>query len=289
MNRRQLLTCLATFAAGLFRPLYAQLPDAPELVSSPPRSVISADGTAISYAVAGNGPTIILLHGLAGNGEAWRDPGYVAALAGQYRLVLVDLRGHGRSGGPTDPDAYDYRELAADIAAVAKAESSSPVVLWGYSAGGGVAMATIAYYPQLFSKAIIGGSYRAAVGFPEGSTEGMLANARNYSRMASLPADEIPAGMRSQNIGALGAFLEKGSYFNPDIQAHLKDFTGPALMYLGAADAGGLHQQEAQAKVSVEDFFSDLTYLELPGNLSHGDAFARSDIVLPYVLDFLAR
>jgi pimeloyl-ACP methyl ester carboxylesterase len=252
------------------------------------RSVQSSDGTRIAYAVTGNGPSLVLLHGLMGTRQSWYTSGYVDALANDYRLVLVDMRGHGESEGPADPQAYAYASLAADIAAVVEQECEEPPSLWGYSAGGGLAMACVAHYPDLYSRVVIGGSYRAAIGFPEGATDGMVANARRIAGMAALPAADVPANMRNQNIAAVAAFLEKGSYFDPQVQAKLKQFARPALLYLGAEDAAQMHAQEQAVGGTITDFFADLTYVELPGALSHGEAFDKSDVVLPYTLPFLA-
>jgi len=85
-------------------------------------------------------------------------------------------------------------------------------------------MACGACYPELFSKLIVGGSYRAAAGFPEGSTAGMVANARRITAMANLPEAQVPASMHNQNISAIAAFLEKGAYADPQVHARLKQF-----------------------------------------------------------------
>lgn len=286
MNRRNLVKLLSLLGSTLHPLARAQSTIA---VTSAKRTVLSSDGTRIAYEVTGNGPALVLLHGLMGNRQSWYSSGYVAALANDHRLLLVDMRGHGESAGPTDPAAYDYASLTADIAAVVKQESDEPVALWGYSAGGGLAMACVAHYPALFSKVVIGGSYRAAIGFPEGATEGMVANARRIGTMAALPAADIPANMRGQNIAAIAAFLEKGSYFDPQVQAKLKQFTQPALLYLGSEDAVQMHAQEKAIGGIIADFFTDLQYVELPGKLTHGEAFEKADVVLPYVLPFLAK
>ncbi len=287
MQRRNFVTLLPLLGVA-FNPLVHAQSGAASITSSS-RSVVSSDGIRIAYEVTGSGPTIVLLHGLMGSRHSWHASGYVDALANNYRLVLVDMRGHGESDGPAAPESYAYANLAADIAAVVEQESDSPPALWGYSAGGGLAMACVAHYPELYSKLIVGGSYRAAVGFPEGATTGMVANARRIGAMAALPAAEVPADMRQQNIAAVAAFLEKGSYFDQSVQSRLKQFTGPALMYLGSEDAAQMHAQEQATGAIVTDFFTDLRYVELPGALTHGEAFARSDIVLPYTQPFLAQ
>lgn len=287
MLRRNFLGLLSLLGVAGSRQILAQREASAGSSSS--RSVVSADGVRIAYETVGNGPSIVLLHGLMGSRRSWFDSGYVDALASDFRLVLVDMRGHGESAGPVDVDSYSYSRLAADIAAVVDQECDTPPALWGYSAGGGLAMACAAHYPEHYSKLIVGGSYRAAIGFPQGSTEGMVANARRIAAMAALPPAEIPANMREQNIAAVAAFLKKGSYFDPEVQAKLKQFAGPALLYLGAEDAGQMHAQEQAIGGVITDFFADLRYVELPGTLSHGEAFERADVVLPYALPFLSQ
>lgn len=287
MRRRNFINLLPLLCVATSPLVHAQSGSASSMSSS--RSVVSGDGTRIAYEVTGSGPTVILLHGLLGNRLSWYTSGYVDAMVNDYRLVMVDMRGHGESEGPSDPESYAYTSLAADIAAVVEQECNSPPALWGYSAGGGLAMACVAYHPELYSKLIAGGSYRAAVGFPEGATAGMVANARRMAAMAALPAAEVPGNMRQQNIAAVAAFLEKGASFDKELQSRLKQFTGSALLYLGAEDAAQMHAQEQVIDGLITDFFANLRYLELPGALSHGEAFERSDIVLPYALPFLAN
>ncbi|MEU5404618.1 alpha/beta fold hydrolase [Nocardia asteroides] len=103
------------------------------------RDAVSADGTRIVYRVTGpeTGRPLVLLHGWAGNLRCW---GAAAEeLAQRYRVVAVDLRGHGYSDDPgagyDDPKAW-----GADVAAVLAAEGiESGAVLLGWSYGGIVA------------------------------------------------------------------------------------------------------------------------------------------------------
>jgi pimeloyl-ACP methyl ester carboxylesterase len=53
--------------------------------------------------VEGNGPPIVLGHGVTDSSDVFYERGYVAALKPKYRLVLVDARGHGQSDKPHDP------------------------------------------------------------------------------------------------------------------------------------------------------------------------------------------
>ncbi|MFF0489600.1 alpha/beta fold hydrolase [Nocardia sp. NPDC004068] len=100
------------------------------------REVVSADGTSIVYRVTGpaDARPLILLHGWAGNLLNW---GAAAAeLAQRYRVVAVDLRGHGYSGAP-ETGYDDPKNWAADVAAVlAREEIQTGAVLLGWSYGG---------------------------------------------------------------------------------------------------------------------------------------------------------
>jgi pimeloyl-ACP methyl ester carboxylesterase len=61
---------------------------------------VISDGIRIHYEVEGDGPPLVLQHGFGQKASSWRLGGYVDALKSQYRLVLVDARGHGESDKP---------------------------------------------------------------------------------------------------------------------------------------------------------------------------------------------
>jgi pimeloyl-ACP methyl ester carboxylesterase len=54
----------------------------------------------------GQGPALVLQHGLGGSLEVWRQLGYAAALRDNYTLIMLDARGHGASDKPHDRGAY---------------------------------------------------------------------------------------------------------------------------------------------------------------------------------------
>ena len=64
------------------------------------------DGTPIAFDERGEGPPLLLVHGSALSRSIWRGFGYLAALQDRYRVISIDLRGHGRSGKPHEPEAY---------------------------------------------------------------------------------------------------------------------------------------------------------------------------------------
>jgi pimeloyl-ACP methyl ester carboxylesterase len=109
----------------------------PAAVPAVPRAptVPSADGVPIAYEVVGQGTaTLILVHGWSCDRGYWREQ--IEYLSPQYRLVLVDLAGHGESGmGRKD---YTMAAFGADVAAVVDSLGLKDVVLVGHSMGADV-------------------------------------------------------------------------------------------------------------------------------------------------------
>ncbi|MFD4368648.1 alpha/beta fold hydrolase [Rhodococcus sp. NPDC058521] len=101
------------------------------------RETVGIDGTSIVYLADGDtgARPLVLLHGWAQSSKCWGEK-VLADLAGHYRVIAVDLRGHGFSGAPED--GYDSSEnWAGDVRAVLAAEGiESGAVLLGWSYGG---------------------------------------------------------------------------------------------------------------------------------------------------------
>ncbi len=109
----------------------------------------ASDGTRLHYESAGRGergaPTLILLHGFAGNETQWQPAARL--LARTHRVVRVDLRGHGRSG--LSSNGYGIRQFADDLAAVARSSRISSAVIAGHSLGSTVALAAANRHTRL--------------------------------------------------------------------------------------------------------------------------------------------
>lgn len=105
-------------------------------------STTTNDGVDIAYDVTGDGPGLVLVHGLTENRRVW-DP-LVADLATDHTVLAVDIRGHGESAVAAP---YDPPTLAGDVAvAVDAAGLANPVVI-GHSMGGIVVTAYGAQHP----------------------------------------------------------------------------------------------------------------------------------------------
>ena len=75
-------------------------------------------GIRIHYEVEGEGSPLVLQGGIYLSLEFWQQAGYVEPLKNDYRLIMLDARGHGDSDKPHDPEAYKLALLVADVVAV---------------------------------------------------------------------------------------------------------------------------------------------------------------------------
>ncbi|MDZ7736756.1 MAG: alpha/beta fold hydrolase [Gammaproteobacteria bacterium] len=97
----------------------------------------------------GNGPAVVLLHGLLGNGRNLAPMARV--LADEYRVLTPDLRNHGQS---PHTETMDYPELAADLIALLDKNRIDRAALAGHSLGGKIVMTTALLYPDRVTKLV---------------------------------------------------------------------------------------------------------------------------------------
>jgi 3-oxoadipate enol-lactonase len=96
---------------------------------------VRVNGIDVYYESTGDGPAVLLLHGLGSSTEDW---GYqIPALAGSHRVIVMDVRGHGRSSKPAGP--YSVKQFAEDAVGVLRALDAAPAHVVGLSMGGMIA------------------------------------------------------------------------------------------------------------------------------------------------------
>jgi pimeloyl-ACP methyl ester carboxylesterase len=116
------------------------------LMAVVPLSAATVDGIQIHSTTTGTGPkTVILVHGWTCDETTWSEQ--VPALAGKYRVVTVDLPGHGKSGSPKD-GKLSMDLFARAVEAVRAEVKAERVVLVGHSMGTPVVIQYARLYPQ---------------------------------------------------------------------------------------------------------------------------------------------
>src|SRR4029079_17601619 len=103
-------------------------------------------GIELAIEVRGEGPALVCVHGFGGAKEDFAD--HLEALAERWRVITVDLRGHGDSDAPSDPSSYSLDRLARDVEAVADAVGAERFRLLGHSMGGMLARRIVLARPE---------------------------------------------------------------------------------------------------------------------------------------------
>lgn len=112
---------------------------------------VDLEGARLWYEEQGDGEPLVLLHGGLGDGRLFHDN--LVALADRFRVLRVDLRGHGRSpdqAGPLGPP-----QLADDLVAFLDKMVGAPVALAGYSLGAVTALLASLRRPDLVRRLVL--------------------------------------------------------------------------------------------------------------------------------------
>lgn len=118
---------------------------------------ITHRGQRLHFTVEGEGPLVILQHGLLSTAAGWAASGYVAALADRYTVACTDSLGHGLSDKPAAPDRYGETQRADDLLAVIDALGHAQAHVVGYSMGAWMAIALARHHPERVASLTLGG------------------------------------------------------------------------------------------------------------------------------------
>jgi pimeloyl-ACP methyl ester carboxylesterase len=115
---------------------------------------VTIHGHEVGYRMAGEGPVVLLIHGMAGSSKTWRD--VLPLLARRYTVVAPDLLGHGESAKPMGD--YSLGAHASGLRDLLIALDIPRATIVGQSLGGGVAMQLAYQYPDLCERLALVGS-----------------------------------------------------------------------------------------------------------------------------------
>ncbi|CAB4859756.1 unannotated protein [freshwater metagenome] len=112
---------------------------------------LTLHGRPVSYAHAGAGPVLLLIHGMAGDFHNWQ--GVIEPLARNHTVIAPDLPGHGGSA-PGGGD-YSLGALAAGLRDLLVALGHERATLVGHSLGGGIAMQFSYQFPEMTERLVL--------------------------------------------------------------------------------------------------------------------------------------
>lgn len=116
-------------------------------------ATLNVDGVKLHYDVAGDGPPLVLVHGMACGRRMWWHQ--VRHFRKRFRVVTLDLRGHGLSDAPADPAQYSEAIFTSDVIRLLDALGIDRAHLVGLSMGGGVALDAALKVPERFASVVL--------------------------------------------------------------------------------------------------------------------------------------
>ena len=117
-----------------------------------------SNGVKIHYYIEGKGEPVLLIHGFAANAQfQWGLSGIIMCLAKDHRVIALDLRGHGKSGKPTEIKHYGP-EMAEDAVRLLDHLKIKKAHVAGYSMGSLIASKLLVSHPDRLLSVTLGGT-----------------------------------------------------------------------------------------------------------------------------------
>lgn len=236
-----------------------------------PAETVEAGGTPFAYRELGPSvgvPLVLLNHITAVLDDG--DPAVVDGLAAQRRVIAVDLRGVGGSGGTT-PDSIEA--MAADTVAFLEALGLDTADLLGFSLGGMVAQALVEQRPDLVRRIVLAGTSPAGDEGPAGWGAGLQSAFGRADTEGKHPKHFLFFSPTPRSQAAADAFLARLNERTENRDSPVTNET------IGA-------QLTAATKWEQDTSTAGLTDLDQPVLIVNGD----NDILVPTISSFhLAR
>lgn len=229
---------------------------------------------------------IVLIHGATNDGH--NDWGEIAPeLARQYRVFVIDCRGHGRSNNPQM--SYSFKEMADDVAAFVHAMGYERAHIIGHSNGGNVALVTLMEHPEIIQTCIP----QAANAYVTRYLIEREPKVFDPERMAR----EAPLWLRE--VQSLHNYVHGNAYWRDLLWLTMKEIISepnyvpaelgrvekPVLVIMGASDTVNAPDEHAQY---IANNIPDAE-LWIPEKTGHNVHYERREEWVSKVLDFLER
>jgi 2-succinyl-6-hydroxy-2,4-cyclohexadiene-1-carboxylate synthase len=258
-----------------------------------PSSVdLPVNGVRYHVRLAGDGPPLVLLHGFTGSGANWES--HAATIGRSYRLIAIDLLGHGRSAAPTDPARYQVQRAASDLLTLLDMLGVADFALLGYSMGGRLALHVALAAPKRVRALVL---ESASPGIADGRErderiradedlaaaiehEEIEAFIRRWEALSLFASQvNLPIAMRDRlhaqrlensPIGLANSLRGMGAGVPPPLQDRLVELPMPTLLIVGALDEKylalslAMSRQLPQAELAVVPGAGHTVHLEQP-------------------------
>jgi non-heme chloroperoxidase len=177
-------------------------------------AITRPDGTVLQALVAGEGPTVLFVHGYTSRVLEWNVV-WDALLARGFRVIAFDQRGHGRS--TLGSDGVGSEPMAADVAAVLEHFDIRDGILVGHSMGGFVSIRALVDHPEL------AGRLRGLVLFATWAGRVYDGAPQNRLQIPLMKRGILRQLLRNKTFGTLFLALQCGSRPSPAMVSVFRD------------------------------------------------------------------
>lgn len=251
------------------------------------------------YRSGGEGPPVVLLHGITDSGLCW--PRVSQSLADRYDIIAVDARGHGKSEKPDDGKAYAREEHAKDVAGLIESLGLDKPAIVGHSMGSGTASELAATFPGLVGALVLEDPpwRRAdeAVNAPTASREWAqrIAARKMLSREELLKQGQVehPKWQEVEFPNWIDAKYQVSEnvvgYITPTAfrwENLVEKFQAPALLITADPELEAIVTPEVAEK--AKELYPQLEIAHIPG-AGHNIRREQFDAYMQTVLDFLGK
>ncbi len=115
--------------------------------------IYTIEGQPFHVKIEGEGEPLLLLHGFTGSSASWTP--LMKKLSNFYKVIAIDLIGHGASGKPDDPELYTMEAMGSYLKKLLQILRIDYIHLLGYSMGGRFALSFTVQYPDCVKTLIL--------------------------------------------------------------------------------------------------------------------------------------
>lgn len=241
---------------------------------------VNNDGIQIHYQIEGNGPPLVLQHGLGDSIGSFYEYGYVEQLKGKFQLIMIEARGHGQSDKPHEPAAYDSKLMVGDILAVMDSLKIARFYFFGFSMGCRLGFEIARYAPERIIAYTMGGHHPYAFSlefFRNLFKSGLDAWIEIIEASAGPLTPSTRERLMDNDINALRAAVAKD---RTDISDVLPSMTVGCGLFAGTEDSRYDDVKRAAFEIPNGRF------LPIAG-LNHFQSVLRGDLVAPLVNPYI--
>jgi pimeloyl-ACP methyl ester carboxylesterase len=205
----------------------------------------SALRSSLYFTERGSGPPLLLVHGLMVTGDMFEP--VIELFATRHRVIVPDLRGHGRSRGLKPP--YSAAQLASDLSWLLEYLRINSTAVLGYSHGGAIAQQLALTYPERCNRLVLACTYAFNMATSRERLEGRLVplvikiiGMRRFAKLVSKGLKPIGQERADRVIGLIADQDRKvmvsawRAAMTFDSRRHLTEIKCPTLIVAASKD-----------------------------------------------------